>query len=128
MHAPSTTPPTTPIATCSLTDRSYTRDGRRRDDVIEVVARLTHASIHRSARDVKHLAGGNIMELPPLCDITSKATVQLSSTVAEQRRGCVFDRAVGVHFDEDPFGPAFDVDALVDPALDARCGRRIVAG
>ncbi len=33
-----------------------------------------------------------------------------------------------VHFDEHPFGPALDVDALRDPRRDARGRRRIVAG
>ena len=40
----------------------------------------------------------------------------------------LLERPVRVHLDEDPVGPALDVDALRDPGRDARGGRRIAAG
>ena len=46
--------------------------------------------------------------------------VHLAAAVAEQRRGGLLDRAVGVDLDEHPLGPALDVDALRDPASSTR--------
>src|SRR5580704_2042506 len=60
--------------------------------------------------------------------MSMQRVVHRATTVTEQRRGGLLDRAVRVDFHEHPFGTALDVDALRDPRRDARSSRWIVAG
>src|SRR5260370_3693338 len=103
---------------------------RRADQrVVAKVVRVAGEAVHGGHGNVEHLASRHVVQDEgPAVVVPTQGSVHFASGLSEQRRGLRLRSAMGVDLDEDPFGPALEVDALRDPRIDTASRSRISGG
>ena len=96
--------------------------------LIEVGSRISRGAGHGGLRHVHQFARAHVMKAQPAKLAFCKYVfVEPARGFTEHREGIFFRRAVGVHFDETPLGPAQNMHVLFKPGAKAVHRWRIIS-